>query len=51
VTVRHVQEVEFRSPAGAVAQIDGDVCEERLPFTVRIAPDPLLVLSPEIPPT
>ncbi|HEX5716993.1 MAG TPA: diacylglycerol kinase family protein [Thermoanaerobaculia bacterium] len=51
VTVRHVQEVELRSPAGAVAQIDGDVCEERLPFTVRIAPDPLLVLSPEIPPT
>lgn len=51
VTVRHVREVELRSPAGAVAQIDGDVCEERLPFTVRIAPDPLLVLSPEIPPT
>jgi diacylglycerol kinase (ATP) len=51
VTVRHVQEVELRSPIGAVAQIDGDVCEERLPFTVRIAPDPLLVLSPEIPPT
>jgi diacylglycerol kinase (ATP) len=51
VAVRHVQEVELRSPAGAVAQIDGDVCEERLPFTVRIAPDPLLVLSPEIPPT
>lgn len=51
VTVRHVREVELRSPAGAVAQIDGDVCEERLPFTVRIAPDPLRVLSPEIPPT
>lgn len=51
VTVRHVREVEFRSPEGAVAQIDGDICEERLPFTVRIAPDPLLVLSPEIPPT
>ena len=50
VTVRHVREVELRSPEGAVAQIDGDVCEERLPFTVRIAPDPLLVLSPEIPP-
>lgn len=51
VTVRHVREVELRAPAGAVAQIDGDVCEERLPFTVRIAPDPLFVLSPEIPPT
>lgn len=51
VTVRHVREVRFRSPEGAVAQIDGDVCEQRLPFTVRIAPDPLRVLSPEIPPT
>jgi diacylglycerol kinase (ATP) len=51
VTVRHVREVELHSPAGAVAQIDGDVCKERLPFTVRIAPDPLRVLSPEIPPT
>ena len=51
VTVRHVREVELRSPAGAVAQIDGDLCEERLPLTVRIAPDPLRVLSPEIPPT
>jgi YegS/Rv2252/BmrU family lipid kinase len=49
VTVRHVREVELRGPVGAVAQIDGDLCEERLPFTVRIAPDPLLVLSPEIP--
>ena len=51
MTVRHVREVELRSPAGAVAQIDGDLCEERLPLTVRIAPEPLLVLSPEIPPT
>ena len=45
-TVRHVQEVELRSPAGAVAQIDGDLCEQRLPITVRIAPDPLRVLYP-----
>lgn len=50
-TVRHVREVELRSPAGAVAQIDGDVCEQRLPITVRIAPDPLRILSPEIPAT
>lgn len=47
-TVRHVQEVVLRSPAGAVAQIDGDICEQRLPFTVRIAPDPLRILCPEI---
>lgn len=50
-TVRHVREVVLRSPAGAVAQIDGDVCEQRLPITVRIAPDPLRILAPEIPPT
>lgn len=46
--VRHVREVVLRSPAGAVAQIDGDVCEQRLPISVRIAPDPLRILSPEI---
>jgi diacylglycerol kinase (ATP) len=51
VAVRHVREVVFESPAGAIAQIDGDVCEERLPVTVRIAPEPLRVLSPEIPST
>lgn len=50
-TVRHVQEVVLRSPAGAVAQIDGDICEQRLPITVRIAPDPLRILCPEIRPT
>lgn len=49
VTVRHVREVVFESPAGAIAQIDGDVCEERLPLTVRIAPEPLRVMAPEIP--
>jgi YegS/Rv2252/BmrU family lipid kinase len=49
VTVRHVREVVFESPAGAIAQIDGDVCEERLPLTVRIAPQPLRVMAPEIP--
>jgi YegS/Rv2252/BmrU family lipid kinase len=51
VKVRHVQEVVFESPAGAIAQIDGDVCEERLPLTVRIAPQPLRVMAPEIPST
>lgn len=50
-TVRHVQEVVLRSPIGAVAQIDGDICEQRLPITVRIAPDPLRILCPEIRPT
>ena len=51
VTVRHVREAVLLSPAGTVAQIDGDVCEERLPLTVRIAPEPLRVLCPEIPST
>lgn len=50
-TVRHVREVVLRSPIGAVAQIDGDICEQRLPITVRIAPDPLRILCPEIRPT
>ncbi|MES1240808.1 MAG: diacylglycerol kinase family protein [Acidobacteriota bacterium] len=49
VTIRHVREVVFESPSGAIAQIDGDVCEERLPLTVRIAPEPLRVMAPEIP--
>jgi diacylglycerol kinase (ATP) len=50
VAVRHVREVVLQSPPGAAAQIDGDLCEERLPVTVRIASDPLCVLAPEIPP-
>ncbi len=51
VIVRHVREVAIESPAGSAAQIDGDVCEERLPFLVRVAPQPLLVLAPDLPPT
>ena len=30
-----------------LAQVDGDVCQERLPFTVRLAPERLLVLAPD----
>lgn len=48
VEVRRVREVAFAAPAGAAAQVDGDVCEERLPLTVRLAPERLLVLAPEL---
>ena len=46
VTVRRVDEVLLAAPEGAVAQVDGDVCQERLPVQVRLAPEPLLVLAP-----
>jgi diacylglycerol kinase family enzyme len=49
VEVRRVREVTFAAPAGALAQIDGDVCQERLPFTVRLAAERLLVLAPDPP--
>ena len=46
VEVRRVREVSFTGPAGSPAQVDGDVCPERLPLRVRIAPERLLVLAP-----
>jgi YegS/Rv2252/BmrU family lipid kinase len=49
VVMRHVREVVFESPPGAFAQIDGDLCAERLPLTVRIAPEPIRVLAPDFP--
>ena len=48
VEVRRVREVRLEGPAGAPAQVDGDVCQERLPLTVRLAPERLLVLAPEM---
>ncbi|HEY0510397.1 MAG TPA: diacylglycerol kinase family protein [Thermoanaerobaculia bacterium] len=50
VEVRRVREVSLTGPAGALAQVDGDVCEERLPLSVRFAPERLLVLAPGPPP-
>ena len=41
------REVLLAGPAGALAQVDGDVCQERLPLTVRLAPERLLVLAPD----
>jgi diacylglycerol kinase (ATP) len=46
VTVLQVEEVTFAGPAGAAAQVDGDLCAERLPFAVRLAPERLRVLFP-----
>lgn len=47
VEVRRVREVFFDGPAGALAQVDGDVCHDRLPLAVRLAPQRLLVLAPQ----
>ncbi len=47
VACRRVREVIFSAPPGAPAQVDGDVCQARLPLAVRLAPERLLVLAPE----
>ena len=46
VTVLRAEEVVLAGPAGAAAQVDGDLCAERLPLTVRLAPERLKVLFP-----
>jgi diacylglycerol kinase (ATP) len=46
VTVKRVREVLFAGPAGSPAQVDGDLCQERLPLTVRLSPERLFVLAP-----
>jgi diacylglycerol kinase (ATP) len=48
VEIRRVREVIFNAPAGAPAQVDGDVCQERLPLAVRLAPERLLILAPAL---
>jgi diacylglycerol kinase (ATP) len=49
VLVRRVREVFLEGPAGAAAQIDGDLCRETLPLRVRLAPHRLTVLAPHPP--
>lgn len=49
VVVRQVREVLLAGPAGAAAQIDGDLCQETLPLRIRLAPDRLTVLAPHPP--
>lgn len=47
VEVRRVHEVSLAGPAGALAQVDGDVCQERLPLDIRFSAERLLVLAPD----
>ncbi|MFL6259851.1 MAG: diacylglycerol/lipid kinase family protein [Thermoanaerobaculia bacterium] len=46
VEVRQVREVSLAGPAGAPAQVDGDVCQERLPLNIRFSQERLLMLAP-----
>ncbi|MFY9823036.1 MAG: diacylglycerol kinase family protein [Thermoanaerobaculia bacterium] len=48
-TVKRVREVRFEGPVGAPAQVDGDLCQQRLPLTVRLSPERLSVLAPKEP--
>lgn len=48
VAVRRVREVHLAAvagPAAVAAQVDGDLCQERLPLSVRLASERLLVLA------
>lgn len=47
VTVKRVREVMFEGPEGAPAQVDGDLCQEKLPLSVRLSPERLSVLAPK----
>ncbi len=46
VEIRKVDEVLLAGPEGTAAQVDGDLCEERLPVRVRLAEERLRVLFP-----
>lgn len=47
VAIQDVEEVVLAGPPGAVAQVDGDLCRERLPLRIRLAPELVHVLAPE----
>lgn len=47
VTVLRVEEALLAGPPGGAAQVDGDLCDHRLPLAVRLAPERLRVLFPE----
>jgi diacylglycerol kinase family enzyme len=47
VEVLRVEEAVLAGPAGAAAQVDGDLCADCLPLAVRLAPERLKVLFPE----
>ncbi len=46
VILRQVEEATFTAPAGAPAQVDGDLCAAPLPLQVHLAPARLRVLFP-----
>jgi YegS/Rv2252/BmrU family lipid kinase len=46
VIYRPAGEVLFGAPDGAPVQVDGDVCAERLPLQIRLAPQRLAMLTP-----
>ena len=48
VTIVPAEEVVLRGPAGLAAQVDGDLCQETLPLTIRLAPERLRVLAPNV---
>jgi len=48
VTIVPAEEVVLQGPAGLAAQIDGDLCQESLPLTIRLAPERLRVLAPNV---
>lgn len=44
-----VDAVTFRAPHGVLAQIDGDVCPEPFPLSIRLGPERLWVLRQPLP--
>ncbi len=47
VTVRRVERVVLRGPAGAAVQIDGDPCGAEVPVEIALSPQPLRVVCPD----
>ena len=50
VTVLRVEEALFAGPPGGAAQIDGDLCDDRLPLSIKLSPQRLRALFPETSP-
>jgi YegS/Rv2252/BmrU family lipid kinase len=46
VTVLRVEEALLAGPPGGAAQIDGDLCDDRLPLSIKLAPERLRALFP-----
>jgi len=47
VTVLRVEEALLAGPSGGAAQIDGDLCDDRLPLSIKLAPERLRALFPQ----